>query len=79
MDPAAQRAGKQRGNGTEGGFIGRGAAGAVFGAVAVNLLPELFRNFGDYRLFVYGVILLLMILYQPNGVFSIGRRLARRA
>ena len=55
------------------------AAGAVFGAVAVNLLPELFRNFGDYRLFVYGVILLLMILYQPNGVFSIGRRLARRA
>jgi len=53
------------------------AAGAVFGSVVVNLLPEVFRQFGDYRLLVYGVILFLMILYQPQGVFSIGRRLAR--
>jgi branched-chain amino acid transport system permease protein len=55
------------------------AAGAIFGSAVVNLLPEVFRNLGDYRLFAYGVILLLMILYQPHGVFSIGRRLARRA
>jgi branched-chain amino acid transport system permease protein len=55
------------------------AAGAVFGSVVVNLLPELFRDFGDYRLLVYGVILFLTVLYQPGGVFSISQRLARRA
>jgi branched-chain amino acid transport system permease protein len=55
------------------------AAGAVFGSTVVNLLPEIFRGFGDYRLLAYGVILFLMILYQPQGVFSIGRRLARTA
>jgi branched-chain amino acid transport system permease protein len=55
------------------------AAGAVFGSTVVNLLPEIFRGFGDYRLLVYGIILFLMILYQPQGVFSITRRLARTA
>lgn len=54
-------------------------AGAVFGAAVVNLLPEIFRDFGNYRLLVYGIILFLVILYQPQGVFSIGRRLARTA
>jgi branched-chain amino acid transport system permease protein len=53
------------------------AAGAVFGSMVVNLLPEVFRGFGEYRLLVYGLILLIVILYQPQGVFSIGRRLAR--
>jgi branched-chain amino acid transport system permease protein len=54
------------------------AAGAFFGSVVVNLLPELFRNFGDYRLLAYGIILFVTVLYQPGGVFSINRRLAWR-
>jgi ABC-type branched-subunit amino acid transport system permease subunit len=32
---------------------------------------------GDYRLLIYGVVLFVMILYQPQGLFSIKRRLAR--
>jgi branched-chain amino acid transport system permease protein len=55
------------------------AAGALFGSAVVNLLPELFRGFGDYRLLAYGLMLFAMILYQPQGIFSITRRLARRA
>jgi branched-chain amino acid transport system permease protein len=55
------------------------AAGAVFGAIVVNVIPEAFRQFGDFRLLTFGAILLAMIIYQPNGVFSIARRLARRA
>ena len=53
------------------------AAGAVGGSAIVNLLPEVFRSFGDYRLLGYGVILLAVILFQPQGFFSITRRLAR--
>ena len=55
------------------------AAGAVFGAAVVNLIPELFRQLGDFRLLVYGLILLVMVIYQPHGVFSMTRRLAKRA
>ncbi|MBZ9772381.1 ABC transporter permease [Mesorhizobium sp. CO1-1-8] len=55
------------------------AAGALLGSAVVNLFPELFRTLGDYRLLAYGVILFVMILYQPSGVFSISRRLAWRA
>jgi branched-chain amino acid transport system permease protein len=55
------------------------AAGAFFGSVVVNLIPELFRNFGEYRLLAYGIILFVTVLYQPGGVFSINRRLAWRA
>ncbi len=53
------------------------AAGALFGASVVHLLPELFRELGDYRLLAYGAILFVMILYQPQGIFSIWSRLAR--
>lgn len=55
------------------------AAGAVFGSTVVNVLPELFRQFGDYRLLAYGLILFLVIVYQPQGMFSIARRMAGRA
>jgi branched-chain amino acid transport system permease protein len=55
------------------------AAGAIGGSVFVNLLPEVFRPFGDYRLLGYGIILLAVILFQPQGLFSITRRLARTA
>ena len=55
------------------------AAGAIGGSVFVNLLPEVFRPFGDYRLLGYGIILLATILFQPQGLFSITRRLARTA
>jgi branched-chain amino acid transport system permease protein len=55
------------------------AAGAIGGSIFVNLLPEVFRSFGDYRLLGYGMILLAVILFQPQGMFSITRRLARTA
>ena len=54
------------------------SAGAIFGAFVVNVIPEAFRQFGDFRLITFGLILLVVILYQPNGVFSVSRRLARR-
>jgi branched-chain amino acid transport system permease protein len=54
-------------------------AGALFGSAVVNLVPEVFRTFGDYRLLAYGLLLFATVLFQPQGVFSISRRLARRA
>jgi branched-chain amino acid transport system permease protein len=44
--------------------------GAVFGAVALTALPELFRGLADYRYLFYGLALLLLIRFCPQGLFG---------
>jgi branched-chain amino acid transport system permease protein len=42
--------------------------GAVLGAVFLIGVPELFREFADYRFLFYGAALILMMLYRPEGL-----------
>ena len=44
--------------------------GAVLGAVALTALPELFRGTAEYRMLIYGVVLLLLIRFRPQGVLG---------
>lgn len=44
-------------------------AGPVFGAIIMQVLPEGLRVLGDWRLVVYGVILLIVILRFPGGLY----------
>jgi len=44
--------------------------GAVFGAAFLTALPELFRFVQEYRNFIYGSLLVLMMLYQPQGLLG---------
>ncbi len=44
--------------------------GAVVGAVALISLPELFRFAADYRMLIYGVVLLLLVRFRPQGLFG---------
>jgi branched-chain amino acid transport system permease protein len=44
--------------------------GAIIGAVALISLPELFRAAADYRMLIYGVTLLLLIRFRPQGVMG---------
>jgi branched-chain amino acid transport system ATP-binding protein len=43
-------------------------AGPLVGAVALVLLPELIRQFAEYRLILYGSLLLLSVYFLPRGV-----------
>ena len=43
--------------------------GPVFGGVVMQVLPEALRFLGDWRLVVYGVILLIVILRFPGGLY----------
>ncbi len=43
--------------------------GVVFGAIFLIGLPELFREFSEYRFLFYGVALIAMMLYRPEGIF----------
>jgi ABC-type branched-subunit amino acid transport system ATPase component/ABC-type branched-subunit amino acid transport system permease subunit len=51
-------------------------AGPLVGGVALVLLPELLRQLLDYRLIIYGGLLLLSVYYLPGGV--VGALTARR-
>ncbi|MGZ8425477.1 MAG: branched-chain amino acid ABC transporter permease [Candidatus Binatia bacterium] len=53
--------------------------GAVIGGVVITLLPELLRGLGDYRPLINGLILIVIILYSPKGIWDLTRYLHRRA
>jgi branched-chain amino acid transport system permease protein len=50
--------------------------GAVLGGALVTLLPELLRGLGHYRPLINGIILIVIILYSPNGIWDLVRRAA---
>jgi branched-chain amino acid transport system permease protein len=52
--------------------------GAVIGGLLITLLPELLRTLGDYRPLLNGVILILIILYSPNGIWDLKRFIRSR-
>lgn len=49
-------------------------AGALLGAAFLAAAPEVLRQFKDAEMVIYGVILLLCMLFLPQGLASIGRR-----
>lgn len=44
--------------------------GAVFGAALLTLLPEYLRVFQQYDVLAYGVILVALLLFMPEGVVA---------
>lgn len=51
--------------------------GAVVGGIVLIVLPELLRNYSDYREFVYGAVLILIIKFLPSGLTSVAHRIRR--
>jgi branched-chain amino acid transport system permease protein len=45
-------------------------SGAILGAVALVSLPELFRALAEYRMLIYGIALLLLIRFRPQGLLG---------
>lgn len=50
--------------------------GVVVGALVLIGLPELFREFSDYRLLFYGIALMGVMVYRPEGLLP--SKIARR-
>lgn len=48
--------------------------GVVVGALVLVGLPELLREFAEYRLLVYGAVLVFMMLKRPEGLLPEARR-----
>lgn len=43
-------------------------AGVLLGATVLTVIPEKFRAFQDYRLLLYGVVLVVMLHLRPQGL-----------
>jgi branched-chain amino acid transport system permease protein len=44
--------------------------GSVLGSLLVNLLPEIFRSLANYRMFLYGIAVVAVIILRPSGLMG---------
>ena len=51
-------------------------AGAIIGAVVISYGPERIRNFSDKRYFVFGIVLVIVMVFRPQGLLPSRRRAA---
>ncbi|MDW7739433.1 MAG: branched-chain amino acid ABC transporter permease [Bacillota bacterium] len=43
--------------------------GVILGAAIVTIFPEISRDIGQYRLIIFAFVLLLLMLYRPQGIW----------
>lgn len=46
--------------------------GSTLSAIVLTLLPELLRDFSEYRMLVYSIVLVLMMIFRPKGLLGTG-------
>ncbi|MBC7464736.1 MAG: branched-chain amino acid ABC transporter ATP-binding protein/permease [Bdellovibrio sp.] len=56
----------------------RSTIGNLIGMALVVILPDLFTWFKDYRLMVFGILLLLALFFLPNGIAGIIKHYVER-
>ncbi len=48
--------------------------GVILAAIAVTILPELAREFAEYRMLIFGAAMVLMMVWRPQGLLPMRRR-----
>lgn len=51
----------------------RSYLGSIAGAFFMVVVPELLRGFSDYRLMIYGALLVFVVLFFPKGLAGVGQ------
>ncbi len=44
--------------------------GVVLGALTLAVIPELLREYGDWRMIGYGLLLVIIVIVRPNGLLG---------
>ena len=52
--------------------------GAVIGAAIMVIIPESLRELAEYKMFVYGVLLVLCMMFLPTGIAGVARHAGAR-
>ncbi len=53
--------------------------GVILGATIIVALPEVFRELALYRLLVFGLLLMVLMIFRPQGLLPVARQNARQA
>jgi branched-chain amino acid transport system permease protein len=43
--------------------------GVLIGAAAISLFPEIFRPFAMYRMLIFGLAMIIMMIFRPGGIW----------
>ncbi len=52
--------------------------GVIIGAILLTILPEKFRAFEDLRVLIYGIIIITMLRFRPQGLFPQKMRIYKK-
>lgn len=55
------------------GGMGR-TAGVIAAAILLTLMPEVLREFSEYRMIIYALLIILLMLVRPQGLFALPAR-----
>jgi branched-chain amino acid transport system permease protein len=55
------------------GGMGR-TAGVIVAAIVLTLLPEFLREFASYRMILYALLIIGLMLARPEGLFVLKKR-----
>jgi branched-chain amino acid transport system permease protein len=44
--------------------------GSVVSASVLTVIPELLRSFADYRMVIYSLLLIIVMIFKPSGLFG---------
>ena len=47
--------------------------GVIFAAILLTTLPELARGFAEYRMLIFGLVMVLMMMWRPQGLLPVRR------
>ncbi len=48
-------------------------AGSIIGAVTLTIAPEILRDLSEYRMIIFGLIMMIVMLIRPQGIMGKGR------
>ena len=44
--------------------------GSIVSAIGLTILPEVLRSFSEYRMLIYSILLIIVMLFKPSGLFG---------
>jgi branched-chain amino acid transport system permease protein len=53
--------------------------GVIAAAILLTLMPELLRDFADYRMIIYSLLIIFLMLLRPAGLFTFNRKRSKQS
>jgi branched-chain amino acid transport system permease protein len=47
--------------------------GVILAAIILTVVPEIAREFAQYRMLIFGLVMVLMMMWRPQGLLPVKR------